>query len=111
MKRTEIDETSQFRTSLRLTNEESWATASEEAGRREARRLKHCKLFFRIVTEYVNVPEHLQLHTRLPGDPRGDSTTGFCQFRRELLTIAMLDRAKGGHRLIHKIWAPTNQPS
>jgi hypothetical protein len=61
MKRTEIDETSQFRTSLRLTKEESWATAFEEAGGREARRMKHCKFFFRIVTEYVNVPEHLQL--------------------------------------------------
>lgn len=65
--------------------------------------MKHCKVFFRIVTEFVAVPEHLQRDTHLPGDPIGNQRTGFSEFRRELLTMAMLDRAKGGHPVITKI--------
>jgi hypothetical protein len=71
--------------------------------RRKALSMKRCKFFFRIVTESVTVPPDLQSHTRLPGDPQGDSKTGFGQFRRELLTTAMLDRAIGGHPVIEKV--------
>jgi hypothetical protein len=66
-------------------------------------RVKLCRFYYRIQTQLVPVPEQFQRDTRLPGNPRGDERTGFGLLRRELLTVAMLDRLAGGKPVIEKV--------
>lgn len=62
-----------------------------------------CSHFYRIRVSATEVPETFQRCTRLPGDPQGDDKTGYAQFRRELLTLAMEDRLQGGRPQIEKV--------
>lgn len=63
--------------------------------------------FWRIVTDAVIVPDHLQRETGLPGDPQGDIRTGYAETKAELMPLARLDRANGGCPSICKVRPPT----
>lgn len=65
--------------------------------------------FWRIVTDEVIVPDHLQHETGLPGDPCGDICTGYARTKAELLAIARLDRANGGRPVISRVRPPTEE--
>lgn len=65
--------------------------------------VKRCRTFYRIRTERASVPDHFRHETRLPGDPVGDMHTGYALRRRELLMLALNDRALGGEPRIEKV--------
>lgn len=66
-------------------------------------RVKRCRHYYSIETQYVAVPLHLQTKTRLPGDPQGNDRLGFALLRRQLLAVARLERERGGQPVIRKI--------
>ncbi len=67
------------------------------------------KYFWRIITDQVVVPDHLQRETGLPGDPRGDICTGYARTKAELIPLARLDRANGGRPVISRVRPPTEE--
>jgi hypothetical protein len=65
--------------------------------------MKSCSHFYRVRVVNVEVPETFQRHTRLPGDPQGNSKTGYALRRRELLSLVMKDRLQGGNPQIDRV--------
>lgn len=61
------------------------------------------KHYWRIYTQQVIVPDHLQRDTGIDGDPQGDIRTGYALTRRELAELARADRAQGGKPTIAKV--------
>ena len=59
--------------------------------------------FYRIQTDQVIVPDHLQHDTGCPGDPQGDIRTGYAMTQAELKATSKLDRTQGGKPTIDRV--------